>query len=63
MNEGKRLYRSKTERMIGGVCGGLAQYLNLDPTLVRLFFLLLLLLPGPGVVIYLIMWAITPLEP
>lgn len=63
MNEGKRLYRSKTERMIGGVCGGLAQYLNLDPTLVRLFFLLLLLIPGPGALIYIIMWAITPLEP
>jgi phage shock protein C len=49
--------------MIGGVCGGVAQYLNLDPTLVRLFFLLLLLIPGPGALIYIIMWAITPLEP
>lgn len=63
MDSPKRLYRSKTERMVGGVCGGLAQYLNLDPTLVRLFFLLLLLIPGPGLIIYLIMWVITPLEP
>jgi phage shock protein PspC (stress-responsive transcriptional regulator) len=62
MDSPKRLYRSKTERMVGGVCGGLAQYLKLDPTLVRLFFLLLLLIPGPGLIIYLIMWIITPLE-
>ncbi len=62
MDSPKRLYRSKTERMIGGVCGGLAEYLKLDPTLVRLFFLLLLLIPGPGLIIYLIMWIITPLE-
>jgi phage shock protein PspC (stress-responsive transcriptional regulator) len=63
MDTQKRLYRSKTERMIGGVCGGLAEFLKLDATLVRLFFLLLLLIPGPGLVIYLIMWVITPLEP
>lgn len=62
MDSPKRLYRSKTERMVGGVCGGLAEYLKLDPTLVRLFFLLLLLIPGPGLIIYLIMWIITTLE-
>ena len=39
--EGKRLFRSRKERMIAGVCGGLAQYLGVDPTLVRLAFLLL----------------------
>lgn len=63
MESPKRLYRSKTERMVGGVCGGLAEYLKMDVTLVRLFFLLLLLIPGPGAIIYIIMWVITPVEP
>ncbi len=61
--ETKRLYRSKRERMIAGVCGGLAQYLGLDPTIVRLIFILLLFAPPSGVLIYLIMWLIAPEEP
>lgn len=45
-NEVKRLYRSRTERMIGGVCGGLGQFLGIDPTIIRLtFFLVTLVLP------------------
>jgi phage shock protein C len=61
--ENKRLYRSKTDRMIGGVCGGLAVYFNIDPTIVRLVMVLLALAGGPGLVLYLIMMLITPLEP
>jgi phage shock protein C len=49
--------------MVAGVCGGLAQYMALDPTIVRLIFLLLALAGGPGLLIYLIMWIITPVEP
>lgn len=61
--ETKRFFRSKRERMIAGVCGGLAQYLGLDPTILRLVFILLLFAPPAGVLIYLILWLITPEEP
>jgi len=58
-----RLYRSRTDRMLGGVCGGLARYLCIDATLVRLFFILLALGGnGIGVLIYLLLWIIAPLE-
>ncbi len=63
MNAPKRLYRSNSDKMIAGVCGGLAQYMALDPTVVRLVFILLALAGGPGLLIYLIMWLITPQEP
>ncbi len=58
----KRLFRSKNEKMIAGVCGGLASYFHLDPTIVRLVFILLLFAPPSGILIYLILWLITPLE-
>ncbi len=61
--EGKRLFRSRKERMIAGVCGGLAQYLGVDPTLVRLAFLLLGLTVGGGFLAYLVCWIIIPEEP
>lgn len=60
--DSKRLYRSKRERMIAGVCGGLAQYLGLDATILRLIFILLLFAPPSGILIYLILWLITPEE-
>jgi phage shock protein C len=59
----KRLFRSRQERMLGSVCGGLAEYLGLDPTVVRLVFLLLFFLGGQGLLVYLIMWLIVPEEP
>jgi phage shock protein C len=59
----KRLYRSRSEEMIAGVCGGLAEYLNVDPTVIRLVFLLLFFAGGGGLFIYLILWVIMPLEP
>lgn len=58
-----RLYRSRDERMIAGVCGGIADYLDVDPTLVRLAFVLLALGPFPGFLAYLILMLVVPLEP
>jgi phage shock protein C len=56
----KKLYRSRQERMIGGVAGGLGEYLNVDPTLMRLAFVILTFFGGSGIPIYLIMWLIIP---
>ncbi len=58
----KKLYRSHDERMIAGVCGGIANYLDVDPTLARLAAVLLLF-AGVGVPTYVVAWIITPLEP
>lgn len=58
----QRLYRSTSDRMIAGVCGGLGKYFNVDPTIVRLAFLLLFFLGGGGFVLYLILWIIVPDE-
>ena len=61
MSDYKTLTRSKSNRMIAGVCAGLADYLNLDPTVMRLLFVLGFFLAGPGIVIaYLIMALVTP---
>ncbi len=57
-----RLHRSRKERMIAGVCGGLAEYFHIDPTIVRLIFVLLALANGLGVLLYLILWVIMPQE-
>ncbi len=60
----KKLYRSKTDHKIAGVCGGLAEYTGVDVTIWRLIFALLLLPGGlPGLVPYVIMWIIVPLKP
>ena len=61
MSDYKTLTRSKSNRMIAGVCAGLADYLNLDPTVMRLLFVLGFFLAGPGIIIaYLIMAIVTP---
>lgn len=62
MNENiKRLYRSTTDTMLAGVCSGLAEYATLDPTLVRLLFVLAFFTTGPGIFIaYLIMMMVIP---
>ncbi len=57
-----QLTRSESNKMIAGVCGGLAEYLNLDPVLVRLAFVVLGLASGMGFLIYLILAIITPTE-
>jgi phage shock protein C len=59
----RRLYRSRIDRKLAGVCGGLAQYFNSDATLMRVLFVVLALLGGPGLVIYLLMWIVVPEEP
>lgn len=57
-----RLYRSKTDAILGGVCAGLGKFLVIDATLVRLFFVLISLAGGVGVLAYLIMWIVVPEE-
>ncbi|RMG99277.1 MAG: PspC domain-containing protein [Chloroflexi bacterium] len=59
---GARLRRSETDRMIGGVCGGLANYLNVDPVLVRLAFVGLFFASGVGLTLYIILWIVMPGE-
>ena len=63
MAQTRKLYRSRTDRKLAGVCGGLAQYFNADPTLIRVLFVVLALLGGPGLVIYLVLWILVPEEP
>ncbi len=59
----KRLYRSRDERMIAGVCGGIATYFGIDPTVVRLLAVAAILLAGSAILAYLIAWIIVPEEP
>ena len=58
----KKLYRSKKNRLIAGVCGGIGEYLGVDTTLIRLLWVLLSL-QGIGIVGYIIAWIIIPEEP
>ncbi|MDD2282479.1 MAG: PspC domain-containing protein [Eubacteriales bacterium] len=62
--ETKKLYRSRSDSMISGVCGGLAEYFGLDPTVVRLLYVLLSLFSAcfPGLLFYIIAMLIIPLE-
>jgi len=57
-----RLYRSRTDVILGGVCAGLGKYLHIDTTLVRLAFILITLAGGIGVLAYIIMWIVVPQE-
>ena len=57
-----RLYRSRNDRDVAGVCGGLAQTYGWDPTIVRIIALLLVLSAGSGLLVYLILWLVIPLE-
>ena len=62
--ETKKLYRSRSDKLIAGVCGGLGKYLGIDPTLIRLAFVLLVLFGvGSGLLVYIIMLLIIPEEP
>ncbi len=60
--ENKRLLRSRKNRIIAGVCGGLADYLRVDPTVVRLAAVLVTLFGGSGILAYIILWAVLPEE-
>ncbi len=55
-----RLTRSSTETMIAGVCGGLSEYFNIDPVIVRLIFVLVTLTSGIGLPIYILLWIVMP---
>jgi phage shock protein C len=59
----KRLYKSRTERMIDGVCGGIAEYLGLDVTLIRIVWVLLTLFGGTGIVLYIVAMIVMPAAP
>ncbi len=58
----KRLYRSRTDRKIWGVCGGLAKYFDIDPVIVRVIAVLLIFANGLGIIAYIIMAIVVPLE-
>jgi phage shock protein C len=63
MIDTKRIYKSETDKRLWGVCGGLAEYFQVDPTLVRLLFIVLTLIGGPGVIIYIILGLVMPDAP
>ena len=59
----KKFFRSITEKKIAGICGGLGEYFDIDPTIVRLIWVALVLAAGTGILAYLIAWIIVPKEP
>lgn len=60
----KTLTRSRSNKMLAGVCGGLAEYLGADPTLIRVGYIILALLSAafPGLLVYILLWVIVPEE-
>lgn len=58
----RKFYRSSTDQKIGGVCGGLAEYFDIDPLLVRIAFLVLFFGFGTGLLAYIILWILAPKE-
>lgn len=62
-NNNRRLYRSRQERIIAGICGGLADFFGLNVSRVRLILLLLILFAGLSVWVYIVLWLVVPLEP
>ncbi len=63
MTEPKKLYRSRKDRMIAGVCGGLGEYFGVDPVLLRIVFVILTFFSGSGLILYLILALVVPNEP
>lgn len=63
MENKKKLYRSKTDVKLAGVCGGIAEYFDLDPTIVRLGWVIFVLLGGSGILGYIIAWLVMPQRP
>ncbi len=63
MERARKLYRSQTDRKLAGVCGGLAEYLAVDATIIRIVFVALALLGGAAVPVYLAMWLVVPSQP
>ncbi len=61
MNEPKKLFRSRHNRMLAGVCGGLAEYFNIDPTMMRVITIILIVTPFiPAGIIYALLWLLIP---
>lgn len=58
----KKLYRSETDKILGGVCGGLAEYFGIDSAIVRLVFVLILVYGGSGLFVYIILWIVLPTQ-
>jgi phage shock protein C len=63
MESTRRLYRSRKNRKLAGVSAGLAEYLNVDPTVIRVLFIVFAVMGGAGALIYLAMWLVVPEEP
>jgi len=61
----KRLYRSRTDKKLGGVCSGIGEYFDLDPTLIRVLWVIITVFTGfaPGIIAYILLWIIVPEEP
>lgn len=59
----RRIWRSRTDRKIAGVCGGLADYFKMDPLWIRIIFVVFFLAGGAAFIVYIIMWLLIPLEP
>ena len=62
MEEKKKLTRSDN-KMVGGVCAGIGEYLGIDPTIVRIIYVLMIFFAGLGIILYLILWLIMPAKP
>ena len=62
-NTPKKLYRSRSDRMVAGVAGGLADYFSIDTSVLRIIWVLAFLFAGTGFFLYLILWILVPEEP
>ncbi len=61
----KKLFRSRNNKMLAGVCGGLAEYLGIDPTVIRILYVAVSFFSAafPGIIVYIILWVVMPEEP
>lgn len=58
----ERLYRSRGDKMIAGICGGMGEYFKIDPVIIRLVFVILAFIQGIGIIAYILLWIIVPME-
>jgi len=65
MDKNKKLYRSQTQKMLAGICGGFAEYLGVDATLIRVIYVLLSVFTAafPGIILYIILYFVIPQDP
>jgi phage shock protein C len=58
----KRLYRSTTDQLVAGICGGIGEYLEIDPNVIRVIWVIITAITGfvPGIVVYILLWIILP---